>query len=121
MSVILESVSNSTLVSAVSKLGIENDQQESTGIDTPIPKDNISDETINLLMEASSKLSREAPKEQRPKDNKRARRDRSPEPGTSIVQERTDYRLSQSTLDSNQLTERKLPLPVRLLKCTLSC
>ena len=63
MSVILESVSYSTLVSAVSKLVIENNQQESTGIDTPIPKDNISDETINLLMEASSKLSREAPKE----------------------------------------------------------
>ena len=42
-------------------------------------------------MEARNKLSKEAPKEQRPKSNKRARRDRSPEQGTSVVQERADY------------------------------
>ena len=91
MSVASESVSNSTLVSAVSRLGIDHNHKESTRSDTPLPQDNISDETINLLIAASSKLSKEAPKEQRPKSNKRARRDRSPEQGTSGAPERSDY------------------------------
>ena len=65
MSVASESVSNSTLVSAVSRLGIDHNHKESTRSDTPLPQDNISDETINLLIAASSKLSKEAPKEQK--------------------------------------------------------
>ena len=60
MSVTSESVSNSTLVSAVSKLGIDHNQQESTGADTQIPTDYISDETINLLIAVNSKRPKEA-------------------------------------------------------------
>ena len=91
MSVASESVSNSTLLSAVSRLGIDYNQKESTRSDTPLPMENISDETINLLIAASSKLSKEAPKEQKPKSAKPAKRDRSPEQGTSGGQERSDY------------------------------
>ena len=63
--------------------------------DTPFPQEKFSDETLDLLSRAREKLSHDPPKEQRPKSNKRIRRDRSPSAGPSTklsdVPERSDY------------------------------
>ena len=56
MSVISESVSDSTLVSAISNWNIQGDRLDIRNADTPIPKEKLSNKTIHLLSEARSKL-----------------------------------------------------------------
>ena len=56
MSVISESVSHSTLVSAVSNWNIQSDELDIRAADTPMPRERISEETMQLLSEARAKL-----------------------------------------------------------------
>ena len=56
MSVISESVSQSTLVSAVSNWNIQSDGLDIRAADTPMPRERISEETMQLLSEARAKL-----------------------------------------------------------------
>ena len=56
MSVISESVSHSTLVSAVSNWNIQSDRLDIRAADTPMPRERISEETMQLLSEARAKL-----------------------------------------------------------------
>ena len=74
MSVISESASHSTLVSAVSNWNIQSDGLDIRTADTPIPKERMSDETIHLLREARSKLTEDSAPAQ-PKGKKRKKFD----------------------------------------------
>ena len=56
MSVISESVSHSTLVSAVSNWNIQSDGLDIRAADTPMPRERISEETMQLLSVARAKL-----------------------------------------------------------------
>ena len=95
MSVISTDASHTTMTSAVSRLDIQSSELDLRRPDTPFPQEKFSDETLELLNKARDKLSYDPPKEQRPKSNKRARRDLSPSAGPSTrpsdAPERSDY------------------------------
>ena len=80
MSVISTDASHTTLTSAVSRLDIQSSDLDFRRPDT---QEKFSDETLDLLIKARDKLSHEPPKEQRPKGNKRPRRDINPSAGPS--------------------------------------
>ena len=75
MSVVSESVSHSTLTTVVSRLDLQFDGLGMRSADTPIPRERISDETINVLNQAYSKLEETAKETSRNKGEKRARQD----------------------------------------------
>ena len=56
MSVISESVSHSRLVSAVSNWNIQSHGLDIRAADTPMPRERISEETMQLLTEARARL-----------------------------------------------------------------
>ena len=95
MSVISTDASHTTLTSAVSRLDIQSSDLDFRRPDTPFPQEKFSDETLDLLIKARDKLSHDPPKEQRPKGNKRSRRDTSSSAGPSSkpsdAPERSDY------------------------------
>ena len=86
-----ESVSCSTLLTAFSKVDLQSDNLEARGSDTPFPSERLSDETINVLVQASNILTTNPPKPQRKKGQKRARNDQQPGTSTEPVSERSDY------------------------------
>ena len=88
MSVISESVSHSTVVSAISNWNIQSDGLDIRTADTPIPKERISDETIHLS-EARSKLTKHcAPIETKGKKRKKFNTD---EASTSAAPDKNSY------------------------------
>ena len=89
MSVVSESVSQTTLITAYSKLDLQNDGLDLDTADTPMPRGNISDETIELIRQATAKLDNPN-KGQDPHTSKRARRD-SGEASTSKGPDRSNY------------------------------
>ena len=95
MSVISTDASHTTLTSAVSRLDIQSSDLDFIRPDTPFPQEKFSDETLDLLIKARDKLGHDSPKEQRPKGNKRPRRDISPSTPPSNkpsdAPERSDY------------------------------
>ena len=86
---VFESVSHSTLITAYSKLDLQNDGLDLDTADTPMSRGNISDETIKLLRQARAKLDNPN-KGQDPHSSKRARRDSS-EASTSKGPDRSNY------------------------------
>ena len=56
MSVVSESVSHSTLITAYSNMDLQNDGLEFESADTPLPKYRFSDDTLSILTGASTKL-----------------------------------------------------------------
>ena len=60
MSVVSESVSHSTLTTAMSRLDLQSDGLDMRSADTPMPRERISYETISILKETHSKLEQTA-------------------------------------------------------------
>ena len=89
MSVISESASHSTLVSAVSNWNIQSDALDIRAADTPIPREHLSEETMKLLDEASAKL--EANPVQAPPKGKKRKKFGQDAPSTSVVPDRNAY------------------------------
>ena len=58
MSVTSASVSHSTLTTAVSRLDLQSDGLDIRSADTPIPKDRLSEETLELLNEVNTRLTK---------------------------------------------------------------
>ena len=62
MSMISESASHSTLVSDVSNWNKQSDGSDIRTVDTPIPKERLSDETIHLLRKQDPNLQKTLPR-----------------------------------------------------------
>ena len=89
MSVISESVSHSTLVSAASNWNIQSDGLDIRAADTPMPRERISEETMQLLSEARARLT-ENPISAQPKSKKRKKPGQDA-PSTSTAPDRDSY------------------------------
>ena len=89
MSVISESVSHCTLVSAVSNWNIQSDGLDIRAADTPMPRERISEETMQLLSEARAKLT-DNPAPAQPKSKKRKKLGQDV-PSTSVAPDRDNY------------------------------